>query len=41
MNNILNQLGIENYIFPERNTFLYWRFWSVVQTKCHHRIYVD
>jgi hypothetical protein len=26
MNNILNQIGIENYI-PERNTFLYWRFW--------------
>jgi NADH-quinone oxidoreductase subunit K len=27
MNNILNQIGIENYIFLSVILFLYWRFW--------------
>jgi hypothetical protein len=39
MNNILNQIGIENYI-PERNTFFFGMF-KAIQTKCHYRIYVN
>jgi hypothetical protein len=39
MNNILNEIGIENY-FPFYDTFLYWGLLSIIQAKCNYRIYV-
>jgi hypothetical protein len=39
MNNILNQIGIENYIFLAILFLAF--FWGAIQTKCHYRIYVN
>jgi hypothetical protein len=38
MNNILNEIGIENYIFPFYDTFVLGFF--IIQAKCNYRIYV-
>jgi NADH-quinone oxidoreductase subunit K len=40
MNNILNEIGIENYIFLSTILFLYWGLWRIIQAKCNYRIYV-
>jgi NADH-quinone oxidoreductase subunit K len=37
MNNILNEIGIENYIFLFYD-FLYWGLWRIIQAKCNYRI---
>jgi NADH-quinone oxidoreductase subunit K len=41
MNNILNEIGIENYIFLSTILFLYWGLWRIIQAKCNYRIYVS
>jgi hypothetical protein len=41
MNNILNEIGIENYIFLSTILFLYWGLWRIIQAKCNYRIYVQ
>jgi hypothetical protein len=40
MNNILNEIGIENYIFLS-TILLYWGLWRIIQAKCNYRIYVQ